>query len=52
MKVEPATGAKKAPTAIAEEKKAAKKVNNETMRFKQVLTSLKSDPKAPGLQSV
>ena len=45
------SGAKKAPSSIVEEKKAAKKVNNETLRFKQVLASLKSDPNAPGLSA-
>lgn len=31
------------------EKKEGKKVASETARFKQVLMSLKADPKAPGL---
>lgn len=48
-KVDSSAAAKKNPSAIVEEKKAAKKVNNETMRFKQILTSLKADPNAPGL---
>lgn len=41
--------AKKTPATIVEEKKNAKKSNNETMRFKQVLMSLKADPTAPGI---
>lgn len=45
-----AANAKKTPANAVDEKKAAKKTNNETMRFKQLLTSLKSDPNAPGLK--
>ncbi|KAJ3305181.1 hypothetical protein HDV03_001943 [Kappamyces sp. JEL0829] len=46
-KVDPA--AKKGPHNTEEKKSAAKKATNETARFKQVLTSLKNDPNAPGL---